>query len=104
MFLIAGISPKTVNIDNTPRLCPFCGLSQAYYKRVDHYFNLFFIPLFRVKKGEPFIMCERCERDVSDFRKEYNAWSGKQDIKCKNCGKTINKDFIYCPYCGKQIN
>ncbi|MEA1901406.1 MAG: zinc ribbon domain-containing protein [Thermodesulfobacteriota bacterium] len=103
MFLIIGISPKTITIDNNPRICPFCGLAQAYYKRVDHYFNLFFIPLFRVKKGEPFIMCERCEKNVSDYGKDYNSLSGGQDIKCKNCGKTLNKDFKYCPFCGKHI-
>jgi len=32
MFLIIGISPKTITIDNNPRICPFCGLAQAYYK------------------------------------------------------------------------
>ncbi|MBW2742324.1 MAG: zinc-ribbon domain-containing protein, partial [Deltaproteobacteria bacterium] len=32
-----------------------------------------------------------------------NSWSGGQDIKCKNCGKTLNKDFKYCPFCGKHI-
>lgn len=21
---------------------------------------------------------------------------------CNNCGKTIGKDFIYCPWCGKE--
>ncbi|WP_407429323.1 hypothetical protein [Treponema sp.] len=21
---------------------------------------------------------------------------------CNNCGKTIEKDFIYCPWCGKE--
>jgi len=107
MFLIAGISTKIITIDNNPRLCPVCGLSQAYYKRADHYFNLFFIPLFRVKKGKPFIMCERCERNVSDYGENYNSWPGKQNIKCNNCGRALNKDnykdFTYCPYCGKQI-
>jgi len=103
MFLIIGISPKTITIDNNPRICPVCGLAQAYYKRVDQYFNLFFIPLFRVKKGEPFIMCERCEKNVSDYVENYHSCSGKQDIKCNNCGKTLNKDFKYCPFCGKHI-
>ena len=57
MFLIVGISPKTKIIDNTPRICQACGLAQARLQRVDSYFNLFFIPLFRVKKGEPFVIC-----------------------------------------------
>ena len=103
MFIIAGVSPKIKIIDNNPRLCPVCGLVRAYFKRVDHYFNLFFIPVLRVKKGEPFIMCDRCEKTVDAFGKEYNVWSGKPETLCKNCGKSLQKDFSYCPYCGKPI-
>ena len=103
MFIIAGVSPKIKILDRNPRLCPVCGLVRAYFKRVDHYFNLFFIPVLRVKKGEPFIMCDRCEKTVDAFGKEYNVWSGKPDILCKNCGKSLQKDFNYCPYCGKPI-
>jgi len=101
MFLIAGVTPKIKVLDNTPRQCPACGLHQAYYKRVDHYFNLFFIPILRVKKGEPFIMCDRCERSVDDFKKEYSsAWPDIKETTCGHCGKTLEKTFEYCPYCG----
>lgn len=103
MFLIAGVSPRTKVLDNNPRRCPVCGLSQAYYKRIDHYFNLFFIPIFRVKKGEPFIMCERCERTVHEFKEEYPHWPDKKGMQCNHCGKILEKDFEYCPYCGKHI-
>jgi hypothetical protein len=61
-FFIAGISPKTKIIDEKPGRCPACGLHQAYQKRIDHYLSVFFIPLIRVKEGEPFIICERCHR------------------------------------------
>lgn len=102
MFLIAGVLPKIKVLDNTPRRCPVCGLHQAYCKRVDHYFNLFFIPILRVKKGEPFIICEKCERTVHDVEEDDgNTW---QDIKaetCPHCGKKLDKAFKYCPYCGK---
>lgn len=102
MFLIAGVTPRIKKLDNTPRQCPVCGLHQAYYKRVDHYFNLFFIPILRVKKGEPFIMCERCERTVHELKKEYsNTWSDITETTCRHCGKKIEKTFDYCPYCGK---
>ena len=47
MIFIAGISPKTKILDQNPRRCPLCGLHQAYYKRMDYYLSLFFIPLFR---------------------------------------------------------
>ena len=52
MLIIAGISPKIVVLDNNPRRCPACGLVQTYLKRSDSYLSLFFIPIFRVKKGE----------------------------------------------------
>ncbi|MCG6972235.1 MAG: zinc ribbon domain-containing protein [Desulfobacterales bacterium] len=102
MFLIGGVTPKMKVLDNTPRRCPVCGLHQAYYKRVDHYFNLFFIPIVRVKKGEPFIMCERCEKAVNEFDAEDR--SGRLDVApstCPHCGKTLDESFRYCPYCGK---
>jgi transcription elongation factor Elf1 len=104
MFLIGGITPKMKILDNTPRRCPVCGLHQAYTKRVDHYFNLFFIPIVRVKKGEPFIMCERCERTVNEF--DAKDGSDRVDVaasKCPHCGKTVDESFTYCPYCGKPI-
>lgn len=105
MFLIGGVTPKMKVLDNIPRRCPVCGLHQAYYKRVDHYFNLFFIPIVRVKKGEPFIMCERCERTVNEF--EVEDRSDRLDVEpstCPHCGKTLDESFRYCPYCGKPVS
>jgi RNA polymerase subunit RPABC4/transcription elongation factor Spt4 len=104
MFLIGGVTPKIKILDNTPRRCPVCGLHQAYYKRVDHYLNLFFIPIARVKKGEPFIMCERCERTVQEFDEDYgNTLPDATATACRHCGKPLDTAFRYCPYCGKSI-
>jgi RNA polymerase subunit RPABC4/transcription elongation factor Spt4 len=104
MFLIAGVSPKIKILDTNPRICPVCGLARAYYKRVDHYFNLFFIPILRVKKGEPFIMCDQCERTVHEFKEEYSrTWPDIKKRQCHHCGKTLKEDFEYCPYCGKPV-
>ena len=101
MFLIAGVSPKTKIIDKNPRRCPVCGLARAHYKRVDHYFNLFFIPILRVKKGEPFIMCDECERTVHEIGQDHTIQSARHKAKCKSCGKDLHSDFKYCPFCGK---
>ena len=103
MFLIAGVSPKTKILDNHPRRCPVCGLSQAYFKRIDHYFNLFFIPILRVKKGEPFIMCNKCEQILQEFDGEIHPIPSGQDKRCDHCGKTLEKNFKYCPYCGQHL-
>ena len=68
MFLIAGVQPKTRRVDEHPQRCPACGLARAYTTRVDHYLSLFFIPLFRVKRGEPFLLCNGCQRPVDGFQ------------------------------------
>ena len=94
MFLIAGVSPKTTVIDNTPRRCPVCGTVRAYYKRVDHYFNLFFIPILRVKKGEPFIMCDRCPKTVNEFKEEYGStWPEYPEDAVPSLWKNVSKRF-----------
>ncbi|MBU1570672.1 MAG: zinc ribbon domain-containing protein [Proteobacteria bacterium] len=103
MFLIAGILPKTTLIDKKPRLCPVCGLAQAHYKRIDHYFSLFFIPLFRVKKGEAILICDKCEQEVKEFGFGESCSSGEEEKSCNNCGKKLKGYFVFCPYCGKAV-
>lgn len=102
MFIIAGVSPKIKTIESTPRICSVCGLAQAYLKRIDHYLTLFFIPIIRVKKGEPILICERCEKNVPEIRRG-NQLQTSRETNCRSCGRTIEKEFMYCPYCGKPI-
>ena len=103
MIFIAGVAPKIRILDQNPRRCPVCGLNQAHYKRVDHYLSLFFIPVLRVKKGEPLIMCDRCEQTFDEFGPDFNRQQQQRAGICRYCGKTLNKDFKYCPYCGEKV-
>lgn len=97
MFFVAGIQPKIITVDETPRICPACGLAQARLKRVDHYVSLFFIPLFRVKKGEDVICCERCQGPVTP-----GGWQHAAPPGCQRCGKPIDAHFQFCPHCGAR--
>lgn len=101
MFLIAGVQPKTKTLSDTPRLCSVCGLARAYEKRVDHYFSFFFIPIIRVKKGESFFMCDRCQATVSPMGRPGNRYDGKGPPRCRACGKKIEPDHQFCPWCGQ---
>jgi len=102
-FFIGGITPKTRKIDDTPRRCPACGLYQAYRMRVDYYLNLFFIPVLKVKTGQPFIMCERCHKAADEFARDFSAYREETGLLCKFCGNPIHKGFFYCPSCGKKL-
>jgi hypothetical protein len=103
MIIIAGVSPKTKILDQNPRRCPLCGLHQSYFKRVDHYLSFFFIPLLRVKKGNPFIMCDRCQKTVPEFEPDISQQTGDRPKTCHYCKMSLDRDFKYCPYCGKRI-
>jgi len=103
MFIIAGLSPRLKIVENTPRICPSCGLAQAYLKRADSYFSLFFIPLFRVKKGEPFVFCERCKSVMTEGGTPRQGWKAAGAGRCSACGRSVDREFVYCPYCGKKV-
>jgi rubrerythrin len=103
MIFIAGVSPKIKVLDQNPRRCPICGLTQAYAKRVDHYLSLFFIPVLRVKKGQAVIMCDRCEGTTHEYGPGFRHQPQGDDQRCRYCGKPLDSDFKYCPYCSKRI-
>jgi len=102
-FLIGGVQPKTVTLDETPRICPACGLAQARLKRVDHCLSLFFIPLFRVKKGDPVLICDRCGAISSPEGDFGGASREARRDRCPHCGYHVTRDFRYCPSCGRRI-
>jgi predicted RNA-binding Zn-ribbon protein involved in translation (DUF1610 family) len=103
MFLIAGVQPKTRRVEENPTRCPSCGQMSVYRTRVDHYLSLFFIPLIRVKRGEPFLLCEGCRRPVDGLEAPTPQAppSGAASV-CVACGKTVDGSFKYCPHCGQR--
>lgn len=103
MIFIAGIQPKTRYLDRNPRICPSCGSPEAYLKRVDHFVSFFFVPLFPIKRGEPFVACERCGVELADTGRP--VWS--EDLggerRCPQCGRPAEMDFSFCPRCGAKL-
>jgi hypothetical protein len=103
MFFIAGVQPRTVRIEKHTQACTSCAHFDVYVKRVDHYISLFFIPLIRIKKGTPFLVCDNCgtypeqQDSAFEFRK-----AGKPQ-KCGYCGRSVEPDFSYCPSCGRSL-
>jgi uncharacterized CHY-type Zn-finger protein len=102
MIFIAGVSPKTTVLDPTPRLCPVCGLARARMQRVDHWFSLFFIPVFRVKKGAEFLFCDRCSQRISEMLARPGGEPEAAPGVCSACGSHLEQDHRFCPYCGKS--
>ncbi|MGC8720501.1 MAG: zinc ribbon domain-containing protein [Thermodesulforhabdaceae bacterium] len=104
-FFIGGVQPKTVTLDETPRLCPYCGLAQAKLKRIDHYISLFFIPILRIKKGEPLLICDRCGFTAREDEayKVQRPQPVEKPLRCPSCNMILDPSFRYCPHCGTKI-
>lgn len=102
-FFIGGVQPKTVRVDRRARLCPHCGHHELYLKRIDHYFSLFFIPLFPVKKGVPFLSCDNCHSVFDEEGKVAGMLFPRGIRKCPYCGRSLEEDFEFCPRCGKRV-
>lgn len=103
-FVIAGVQPRTRTLNDAPQRCPRCGLHQAYTQRVDHYISLFFIPLLRIKQGDPFLYCRRCELPVGMGAHQTPTEDSfsQPSPKCRQCGNSLEAGFKYCPYCGQR--
>jgi len=103
-FLIGGVQPKTVIVERLARACPVCAHNDVYVKRIDQYLSLFFIPLFRVKKGKPFPVCGNCNSVLETDRGGGYYRAADEGRKCARCGRhTHDEEFFYCPYCGRRL-
>ncbi|MBN1103026.1 MAG: zinc ribbon domain-containing protein [Deltaproteobacteria bacterium] len=98
-FIIAGIQPKTKTLDDRLRMCPSCGLCQARLRRTDHYVSVFFLPLFRARKGTPFLECESCGGLSGE---EGGSATGPMPA-CPKCGTPLERTFRFCPTCGRPL-
>ncbi len=102
-FLIAGIQPKTVKLDEQPRMCPSCGLFQAFRKRVDQYVAVFFLPIVRLRRGTPFLECRSCGTLSDESGQTFGEAARTGGTVCTHCGRPVERDHRYCPFCGRPL-
>jgi RNA polymerase subunit RPABC4/transcription elongation factor Spt4 len=102
-FFIGGIQPRTKIVDEQARPCPACQQIKVFRKRIDHYLSLFFIPLFSVKKGTPFWICENCHAVIDERDTGMDVRPKTQERRCPRCERAVGPDFSFCPYCGQAL-
>lgn len=127
MFFIGifGIENKEKEIMTLNNFsCKNCNrqISAKLFKRYD-FFHFFFIPLFKWNI-EYYVVCSSCNsvfsipkekgkaiEDGQDVKITYwdlnemtsNTYSYNEVCRCSSCGKEVDSNFDYCPYCGNRI-
>lgn len=126
MFFIGifGVDDKQKEVRTIRNLsCKNCdGFSGLTLFKQYTFFHLFFIPLFKWNI-KYYLLCNTCnilyqiptEKGIRaeqgddtaitywDLKSEETMYSADYHYnKCKNCGKVIDVNFDYCPYCGKK--
>jgi len=100
---IAGIQPKTRVLDDERRMCPACKKVTLQRRRVDQMLSVFFIPLFAVERGEPFFACPECGASAGENGDERQGAESRRREICQMCGRPLERDFVYCPGCGRRV-
>lgn len=123
MFFIGifGVEHKQKLIKEINNLtCKNClqNVTGKLVKQYD-YFHFFFIPIFKWHE-EYYLICENCscvfkvskekgksiehDNDIEinywDLKEEENTWRKKI---CPGCGREVDSQYSYCPYCGNRI-
>jgi hypothetical protein len=123
MFFIGifGVEQKDKEIKSFNVVCPDCGkMTQAVLYMSYTYFHMFFIPTFRWNR-QYYVKLRCCasvynvpedyalklrESDIPDFSRLKktrgpDAWNSFY-ATCPSCGKSFERGFSYCPYCGTK--
>lgn len=93
---------------------------------IKHYefFHFFFIPIFKWNE-KYYVECESCKKIFSISKEKGKLIEKGENIEltywnlneinntygydyninnvCNNCGKVVDSDYKYCPYCGYKI-
>ena len=103
--------------------CKSCNtLTSARIIKHYEFFHFFFIPIFKWNE-KYYVECSSCRRIFSiskekgksiergenveitywDLHEVNNAYGYNINNVCKNCGKVVDFEYKYCPYCGNEI-
>ncbi|CAI3564161.1 Conserved hypothetical protein [Clostridium neonatale] len=124
MFFIGifGIENKSAEIKILNYLiCERCKqiVNAKLIKKFD-FFHFFFIPIFKWNV-EYYVQCERCNAIYTISKEKGRAIENNEEVqmtywdlkdafndiyynsKCLNCGREVDRQYSYCPYCGEKI-
>ena len=122
MFFIGilGTDNKFKEIKNLDNInCKICDSNKDMKLIKEYsYFHIFFIPIIKWNVNY-YVLCDKCnsvfklkEEKGKLLEKGENVEITYWDLEeistnhkniCSNCGKEVENDYTYCPFCGEKI-
>ncbi|NMM64843.1 zinc-ribbon domain-containing protein [Clostridium sp. P21] len=125
MFFIGifGIEDKQKEIKNINTVdCKKCNGSRHTLIKQYSFFHIFFIPIFKWNIRY-FLICNNCNTiyeiskekgmkveagedsaitywDLKIIENDYGMYG---QLRCGNCGRNVDSNFEFCPYCGQRL-
>ncbi len=118
MFLAVGIEHSLIQQSGSfEHICPVCGTySRAELFMLYSVCYLFFIPLFKFNRR--YYIKMRCcnayanvdnktvDEMIANGFKNFDSYGVKFEKEeknlCRCCGRELNEDYEFCPYCGRR--
>jgi RNA polymerase subunit RPABC4/transcription elongation factor Spt4 len=119
----AGKRHEEIRIINN-MVCKSCERMTAYKLiKMYNYFQIFFIPIFKWR--EEYYLISKCCGSIFGLSKEQGEDLEKGEdsvlsnlnitilednrsqcgkLICDNCGKEVDENFDFCPYCGTKLS
>ncbi|KAK1347504.1 hypothetical protein CWI38_1667p0030 [Hamiltosporidium tvaerminnensis] len=101
--ILCGITKKSkilsippTNFPSAPSnvICPFCTFrGNLVYRRNDVWYTFFFIPIYPVYFGDPYVSCVSCQTQLGGAGASF----------CKKCRSATPLGFNYCVMCGDSL-
>lgn len=125
MFFIGifGVEDKQKQIKDINTIgCKNCNNSRHTLVKQYSFFHIFFIPIFKWNIRY-FLICNNCNtiyeipkekgirvengEDSSitywDLKVIENYNGAQAQLRCSNCGRAVDSNFEFCPYCGERL-
>ena len=130
MFFVGifGVEDKIKKIKEDIRVrCLGCGFEEATLVKVYSCFHIFFIPIMKWNE-QYLIICNNCGKKYRVEKEDaykaeevgyiydqklipieqeeedtFNIINGGRKQRCSFCGRELERDFRYCPYCGQKV-
>ena len=105
MMIVWGSRGREKEVATGTFACPVCRAPRPYRRmRIDRYFTLYFMPLFRTRQLGEYVQCGVCARTfplevLADAAPEQPRVTGPA-VPCTTCGSALPEGGHFCQQCG----